>query len=448
MSDISDLNDAIRLPEDERADYESDLRGAWETLGDAFGQEVARQFRRQNESITATGTGDWDVQNVEALLLAGLGTLSFAAVLASRRRAILAIAEPALVEVSDDLVSLVIERLGNRIAEMVGTAAPGVKKVLQQAALEGLSVEQTARQIHASIDATNLWMSERIAQTEMTAIENGTALAVAQQLNAGADTPLVPYKMWITALDERVRDTHAATHGQTVPINAPFTVGGFAMQYPGDPAAPLDQTANCRCVLEFRQSPPVPALVSSAMRHDPWYDRQAEADAWYATPPAEPEPAEPEVDTLAVAGEMLVEMDSMQRRMTTLVERARENRSEQHLAAAVEKLGEGQVQMAEALTRLASSPPTVNVAPTPIEVNLPAPEIAVHVPATTVEFAAPDIHVDVPAQPAPVVNVNVPPAEVNVTVEPPAPAEKASSRRVAFERDPFGNVVSAALLEE
>lgn len=57
------------------------------------------------------------------------------------------------------------------------------------------------------------------------------------------------HKRWIAHHDAIVRPTHAAADGQTVPAYATFDVGGVPMLYPGDPAAPPRETANCRCVI-------------------------------------------------------------------------------------------------------------------------------------------------------------------------------------------------------
>jgi hypothetical protein len=55
---------------------------------------------------------------------------------------------------------------------------------------------------------------------------------------------------WQTMEDERVRLTHAEADLQTVPINVPFTVGGYQMMFPGDDSlgAPLKEIIGCRCV--------------------------------------------------------------------------------------------------------------------------------------------------------------------------------------------------------
>lgn len=51
-------------------------------------------------------------------------------------------------------------------------------------------------------------------------------------------------KIWVTEDDEWVRDTHAEQHMLRLPANLTFPNG---CDYPGDPNAPVSETANCRC---------------------------------------------------------------------------------------------------------------------------------------------------------------------------------------------------------
>lgn len=64
-----------------------------------------------------------------------------------------------------------------------------------------------------------------------------------------------PRKTWHSKKDTRVRATHAFLGSpkyefHTVDIGQPFiTIDGNALRYPGDPLAPIEETARCRCWL-------------------------------------------------------------------------------------------------------------------------------------------------------------------------------------------------------
>lgn len=54
---------------------------------------------------------------------------------------------------------------------------------------------------------------------------------------------------WVTVHDARARPTHVEADGQVQDLGTPFHVGDAHLLYPGDPAGPLKETANCRCIL-------------------------------------------------------------------------------------------------------------------------------------------------------------------------------------------------------
>lgn len=59
-------------------------------------------------------------------------------------------------------------------------------------------------------------------------------------------------KTWVSMRDKRVRGTHVAADGQTVPITDFFRVGQSMMLYPRDPSGSPEEVVNCRCHAEYR----------------------------------------------------------------------------------------------------------------------------------------------------------------------------------------------------
>lgn len=81
-----------------------------------------------------------------------------------------------------------------------------------------------------------------IARTITTYSREKARGAIAEKLGATK-------RRWQTRMDSRVRPLHKQLEGQWKPLGKPFKAGGVELQYPGDPAAPLDATAGCRCHL-------------------------------------------------------------------------------------------------------------------------------------------------------------------------------------------------------
>lgn len=95
------------------------------------------------------------------------------------------------------------------------------------------------------------WEGQTLTMTRtatMTALNAGAlAGAVDEQQRTGQQWT----KRWQSTLDARVRDTHRDADAQLRPLYEPFTVGGHALQFPGDPQAPPSEVINCRCSARF-----------------------------------------------------------------------------------------------------------------------------------------------------------------------------------------------------
>ena len=93
--------------------------------------------------------------------------------------------------------------------------------------------------------------SARLARSQLTAAREELRSKMAVGVGAVGKT-------WRTRKDDRVRLTHGALEGETVGLDERFTTEeGFDLSFPGDPTAPLSETANCRCRLSYL----VPASV-------------------------------------------------------------------------------------------------------------------------------------------------------------------------------------------
>ncbi len=81
------------------------------------------------------------------------------------------------------------------------------------------------------------------------------AMTVAQAVAASAQQEAARvagwrFKVWDTAGDANVRESHAALNGTKVEITKAFTTpAGVALRFPGDPRAPIEERIGCRCRL-------------------------------------------------------------------------------------------------------------------------------------------------------------------------------------------------------
>ncbi len=89
------------------------------------------------------------------------------------------------------------------------------------------------------------WRRELIARTETTRAANAGANEFFKEWG-------VTQKEWLSTADNRTRDSHKQANMQetVVPIEGKFVTGaGNKLRYPGDPNAPLSETAQCRCAI-------------------------------------------------------------------------------------------------------------------------------------------------------------------------------------------------------
>lgn len=146
-----------------------------------------------------------------------------------------------------------------RVAGLLRIDAPNASLSAQIAALEATIADQASptavrREARARLAAlrrredrwSRRWWpkTSELARTLAVSVLNAATTAAGEAMSAaGRQT----YKQWWSTQDSAVRDAHRRAHGQTRPMDEKFTVGGFSMDFPGDPTAPSDLVTNCRC---------------------------------------------------------------------------------------------------------------------------------------------------------------------------------------------------------
>lgn len=115
-----------------------------------------------------------------------------------------------------------------------------LKSEFSQSLETGEGRDQLVKRIQETYGNINKSRAETIARTEIQSASQKGAFEGYKQ--AGLRT-----KIWVATLDHRTRHAHSAADGQEVPLDMPFTVGGEALMYPGDPNGSADNTINCRC---------------------------------------------------------------------------------------------------------------------------------------------------------------------------------------------------------
>ena len=127
--------------------------------------------------------------------------------------------------------------------EVNDTTWQRLKARLEDAMGEG----KVGRELAAVVRDTYAGWSGRpevIARTEVIGAYNGGGLLYAKQTGLDLD------KEWVTALDERVRDSHQAAHGQRVALDDNFEVGNGSGPAPGQIGEP-EEDIQCRCVMRM-----------------------------------------------------------------------------------------------------------------------------------------------------------------------------------------------------
>lgn len=141
----------------------------------------------------------------------------------------------------------VADALRDRVDELAGQVTATTEQVLRSQLLahgvaEGESVPELRARIQTVFANLSDFRATMIARTETVGGYSQASFLAA--LDQGAVR-----KTWVSTDDKRTRRTHRAAQGSSVAMNKRFPL--TESRWPADPAAPTNQSIQCRCALTF-----------------------------------------------------------------------------------------------------------------------------------------------------------------------------------------------------
>ena len=124
-----------------------------------------------------------------------------------------------------------------------------IQQIIADSIEQGLGADATAQYIEDQIwlewRHASKFNALRIARTEIIAASNRGAFEGAKS------TGLEQVKIWLTVMDGRERDSHAAANRQTVKMDERFAVGGELLNTPVSGSIP-ENNIQCRCGVHYQ----------------------------------------------------------------------------------------------------------------------------------------------------------------------------------------------------
>ena len=139
-----------------------------------------------------------------------------------------------------------LEKIATRnVTSVVKTSLKGLKEIIKVSNEEQVSVQELASRIEDVFDNMTRSKAETIARTEtLQAVSSGQDLKT-QELKEQFPSDFKKLRrVWVTANDEKVRDSHEDLEGDVVKVGEKF---GNGLEYPRQPGGEAKEVINCRC---------------------------------------------------------------------------------------------------------------------------------------------------------------------------------------------------------
>lgn len=142
------------------------------------------------------------------------------------------------------IISGIIDELLDVVDKSVRNQSNRIAAKIRDMESQGMTMEQIKKEVRRLSGSRSSWRKSLAGHITTAAYEG-----VRHDMYATAGNRVK--KTWNTEDDEKVRDSHFFVDGQTKGMNGLFHVGETMMRRPGDPLAPVDEVAGCRCWLTY-----------------------------------------------------------------------------------------------------------------------------------------------------------------------------------------------------
>jgi len=200
----------------------SDLDEVLQPVAKRYAQRIARELQKAGVVDAMLASGEGNPSGRSALdRITGGGALAEESV----------IGYP--ISVAKDMIRESAMRQSDKIIQMI-----------TEMDADGASLEEIKREVRKKIGSRSSW-KRGLSTAVTTAVVEGSRNAVLNQCGRFV------MRKWVTIKDERTRPSHWKASGQKREGGKKFRLGNTYLMYPGDPTAPIEETANCRCWVEF-----------------------------------------------------------------------------------------------------------------------------------------------------------------------------------------------------
>jgi len=200
----------------------SDLDEVLQPVAKRYAQRIARELQKAGVVDAMLASGEGNPSGRSALdRITGGGALAEESV----------IGYP--ISVAKDMIRESAMRQSDKIIQMI-----------TEMDADGASLEEIKREVRKKIVSRSSW-KRGLSTAVTTAVVEGSRNAVLNQCGRFV------MRKWVTIKDERTRPSHWKASGQKREGGKKFRLGNTYLMYPGDPTAPIEETANCRCWVEF-----------------------------------------------------------------------------------------------------------------------------------------------------------------------------------------------------